>query len=153
MVVRGLVVVMQPLWNAIENYCRILDHVHQKHGCRYSLPALILELSRHELETGDPNVDRTMRLTDQERQTREVWLVLVYLTLHNIGHRAQSGVAVPPRPTDTLGLGALVDSTVRKEMHFSVCYCFFCASPPPPAMYHPSPRLFLSYLLLRLFLL
>jgi hypothetical protein len=38
----------------------------------YSQPALILELGRHELETGDPNVDKTVRLTDQERQTREV---------------------------------------------------------------------------------
>ncbi len=46
----------------------------------YSLPALILELGRNEIETGDPNVDKTVRLTDQERQTREVWLVLIYLT-------------------------------------------------------------------------
>jgi hypothetical protein len=89
---------------------------------RYSLPALILELGRHELETGDPNVDRTMRLTDQERQTREVWLILVYLTLHRIGHKTSSGTAVPPRPTDTLGLGALVDSTVCMSVSVSVLF-------------------------------
>jgi hypothetical protein len=75
----------------------------------YSLPALILELGRNEIETGDPNVDKTVRLTDQERQTREVWLVLIYLTLDRLNYKS-SGLK-PAKPSDTLGLGTLVDST------------------------------------------
>ena len=75
----------------------------------YSLPALILELSRNEIETGDPNVDKTVRLTDQERQTREVWLVLIYLTLDRLNYKPIS--VTPSKPEDTLGLGKLVDST------------------------------------------
>ena len=55
----------------------------------YSLQALMLELRRHEIETGDPMVDKTVRLTDQERQTREVWLVLVYLTLHRVKYASK----------------------------------------------------------------
>jgi hypothetical protein len=77
----------------------------------YSLPALILELGRNEIETGDPNVDKTVRLTDQERQTREVWLVLIYLTLDRLDYKPQSGSLPPPKPDDALGLGKLVEST------------------------------------------
>ena len=72
---------------------------------------MILELSRNEIETGDPNVDKTVRLTDQERQTREVWLVLIYLTLDRLDYKPQSGLLPPPKPDDALGLGKLVEST------------------------------------------
>mmetsp|Transcript_40496 Transcript_40496/g.127531 ORF Transcript_40496/g.127531 Transcript_40496/m.127531 type:complete len:209 (+) Transcript_40496:136-762(+) len=50
----------------------------------YSIQALIFELGRHEMETGDPNIDKTIRLTEQERDVREVWLTLIYLTLHRL---------------------------------------------------------------------
>ena len=40
----------------------------------------------------------------------QVWLVLVYLTLHRLRYAPKKGVA-PPRPADVLGLEALVDST------------------------------------------
>eukprot|EP00802_Teleaulax_amphioxeia_P022866 Tamp_23362.p1 GENE.Tamp_23362~~Tamp_23362.p1 ORF type:complete len:291 (+),score=38.38 Tamp_23362:1-873(+) len=86
----------------------------------YSLQALILELRRHEIETGDPMVDKTVRLTDQERQTREVWLVLVYLTLHRMSYNPKKGVK-PPKPDDVLGLQALVESTCEAlEAGFSL---------------------------------
>lgn len=77
----------------------------------YSLPALILELSRNEVETGDVSVDKTIRLTDQERQTREIWLVLVYLSLDRLGYMGRGGDNAPPAPQDDLGLQQLVEST------------------------------------------
>ena len=100
---------------ADENYVLALkDFVRNAvsaYDAGYSLPALILELSRNEIETGDANVDKTVRLTDQERQTREVWLVLIYLTLDRLNYHPQSEAARPSKPDDSLGLVTLVDST------------------------------------------
>ena len=99
---------------ADENYSAALKEFVQAsvaaYDQGYSMQALLLELRRHELETGDPMVDKTVRLTDQERQTREVWLVLVYLTLHRVSYVSKNALT-PPRPEDTLGLEALVEST------------------------------------------
>ena len=99
---------------ADENYSAALKEFVQAsvaaYDQGYSMQALLLELRRHELETGDPMVDKTVRLTDQERQTREVWLVLVYLTLHRVNYVSKKALT-PPRPEDTLGLEALVEST------------------------------------------
>ncbi|EKX44834.1 hypothetical protein GUITHDRAFT_139457 [Guillardia theta CCMP2712] len=86
----------------------------------YSIQALIFELGRHEMETGDPNIDKTIRLTEQERDVREhsrvtykvpqVWLTLIYLTLHRLQYKSKSGES-PPLPEDTRALQALVQNT------------------------------------------
>jgi len=43
-------------------------------------------------------------------QTRQVWLVLVYLTLDRLRYTPKKGIT-PPKPDDTLGLESLVEST------------------------------------------
>ncbi len=81
------------------------------YDCGYSLPALILELGRNEIATGDPNVDKTERFTDQERQTREIWLVLIYHTLDRLNYKPQSTAIRPSKPDHALGLDTFVDTT------------------------------------------
>ena len=77
----------------------------------YSLPALILELGRNEKETGHPNIDKAERFSDQERQTREIWLVLIYRTLDSLNYKPQSAAIRPSPPAHALALGSFVDGT------------------------------------------
>lgn len=63
----------------------------------YSLTALRLELSTRELKSTDTN--RDISLTEQEKDTRLVWISLVYLTLARFSFKSER---TPPDVRDEL---------------------------------------------------
>jgi hypothetical protein len=65
-------------------------------------------LCGNEIETRDPSVDKIVRLTDQERQTRGVWLVI---RIERLKYKPQTGCAITPIPEDKNDLSTLVDTT------------------------------------------
>ena len=90
---------------ALRNFIKNSVHAYD---AGYSLQALILELSRSKIETGDTKFDSTVQLTFQQRKTREVWLRLIYLTLDRLNYQPQSSAVKPSKPEDTSGLSTLV---------------------------------------------
>lgn len=81
----------------------------------YSLTALKFELSANEVRGNVMGKD--IRLTEQEKETRMIWLILVYMTLARYGFKSER--TPPPVASDLKGtsmeklvggLNALVDS-------------------------------------------
>lgn len=74
----------------------------------FSIAALLLELNVNELETRFDRFDRTERLTEEERKSREVWIFLVYSTLARLKYIPRTGF-ITETPEDKIGLQPLVE--------------------------------------------
>lgn len=108
-----------------------------KHGSGYSLTTLKLELAANELTSDDPELQK-MQLNEREKETRFIWIALVFLTLQrynfNSGNTQNDDVLshfAPSQEQLARGLKALVNSvcdaadkgytlsTYKMEMQFN----------------------------------
>lgn len=80
----------------------------------YALSALKLELVDQQLVTGNPELDLTLALTDEEVEVRNLWLRLVYLTLEDVGVEGPAQKCSSDDPSqDETGIELLVAGVVR----------------------------------------
>mmetsp|Transcript_6918 Transcript_6918/g.21037 ORF Transcript_6918/g.21037 Transcript_6918/m.21037 type:complete len:261 (-) Transcript_6918:326-1108(-) len=76
----------------------------------YSIPALQMELSMTKIDvSSDERVNQALELRDNEKKTRYVWIVLIYLALQKIGFPSNVKRVQIPKDELTPALEVLVD--------------------------------------------
>eukprot|EP00741_Cyanophora_paradoxa_P024637 tig00022080_g23788.t1 len=79
----------------------------------YTIEALKLELMSNEIITGNAQLDEFIRLNEEEKEIRAIWITLVFLTLNAVRYRPRDNenwtrpVVVDPRGLEQLVLGVI----------------------------------------------